>query len=71
MVMGVALAGLVLHAYVSDEILDQHHLDPSQAWLFMQGLAHAFAAGALISVCTAVTSLVKKSKSTGNSLAAQ
>jgi len=69
MVMGVALAGLVLHAYVSDEILDQHHLDPSQASLFVQGLEYAFVAGTLISVCTTFTSLVKKSRTTGNSLA--
>jgi len=66
MVMGIALAGVVLHVYVPDEILGLHHLDPQEAKLFLYGIEMAFGAGAVISVCTAVTSLVKKPRNAGN-----
>lgn len=60
MVMGIAMAGAILHALVANEILEKHALDASESGLFAHGLDAAFIAGAVVSTVGAVTSLVKK-----------
>ncbi|MGO9571415.1 MAG: MFS transporter [Desulfomonilaceae bacterium] len=59
MVVGIAIAGVVLHALVPDSILDKHSLNPSEAGLFLHGIESAFLMGAVISAVTAVTALIK------------
>ncbi len=60
MVTGIALAGVILHAQVPDEILDKHSLNPSDARFFLHGIQSAFLMGAAISVVAAVTALIKR-----------
>ena len=60
MVIGIALAGVILHALVPDEILDKHSLNPSEAGFFLHGIESAFLVGAAISVIAAVTALIKQ-----------
>ena len=60
MVVGIAMAGMVLHALVPDRILDKHSLNPSEAGLFLHGIESAFLLGAAISAVAAVTALIKQ-----------
>ena len=59
MVSGIAMAGVILHALVPDEILDKHSLNPSEAGFFLHGIESAFLVGAAISVVAAATALIK------------
>jgi MFS family permease len=60
MVMGIAMAGAILHALVANEILEKHSLNLFESGLFSRGLDAAFIAGAVVSALGAVTSLIKK-----------
>ncbi len=60
MVIGIALAGVILHALVPDEILDKHSLNPSEAGFFLHGIESAFLVGAAIAVVAAATALIKQ-----------
>ena len=60
MVMGIAMAGAILHVLVANEILEKHSLNLFESGLFSRGLDAAFIAGAVVSALGAVTSLIKK-----------
>ncbi len=62
MVIGIALAGVILHALVPEEILSKQSLNPSEAGLFLHGIESAFLVGAAISVVAAVTALIKRGR---------
>ncbi len=62
MAIGIALAGVILHALVPDEILDKHSLNPSEAGFFLHGIERAFLVGAAISVVAAGTALIKRGR---------
>jgi EmrB/QacA subfamily drug resistance transporter len=62
MVVGIALAGLILHALVPEAILEKHSMDLSEAGLFLHGVQSAFLVGAAISAIAAFTSLVKQER---------
>jgi EmrB/QacA subfamily drug resistance transporter len=61
MVMGICLAGLVLHLVVSEEILSRNLLSTSEAGVFMLGIDRALFAGAIVAAIGALTSLIKRS----------
>jgi EmrB/QacA subfamily drug resistance transporter len=60
MVMGIGLAGLVLHLFVPEEILTRHLLNASDADVFIWGIDRAFLAGSAAAVVGALTSLIKQ-----------
>ena len=66
MVVGISVAGVILHAAVPDEILAKHSLNPAQADLFLHGIETAFLVGAAVSLVAAVTSLIKKQRNEVN-----
>ncbi|MEJ2718548.1 MAG: MFS transporter [Deltaproteobacteria bacterium] len=59
MVVGIALAGVILHAVVPEAILLKESLNASQAASFLHGTESAFRVGAEIAVVAAVTALIK------------
>ncbi len=60
MVLGIALAGVILHAVVPEAILAKESLNSSEAGLFLYGTESAFRSGAAIAVVAAVTALIKQ-----------
>jgi EmrB/QacA subfamily drug resistance transporter len=60
MVMGIGLAGLVLHLFVSEEVLSKYLLSTSEAGDFMRGIDQALFAGAVVAVIGAITSLTNR-----------
>ncbi|MGC8602633.1 MAG: MFS transporter [Desulfomonilaceae bacterium] len=63
MIMGIALAGLVLHMFVSDSVLEKHYLNYEEGFLFLRGLRYAYIAGAVVAALTAITSFVRSKQS--------
>ncbi|MHB8203798.1 MAG: MFS transporter [Desulfomonilaceae bacterium] len=63
MIVGIALAGAVLHMFVSNSILEKHSLNYQEALLFLSGLRYAYIAGAFIAALTAITSFVRSKQS--------
>ncbi|MDA8407061.1 MAG: MFS transporter [Deltaproteobacteria bacterium] len=63
MMAGIALAGAVLHIFVSNCILEKHSLNYQEALLFLSGLRYAYIAGAFIAALTAITSFVRSKQS--------
>ena len=63
MIMGIALAGLVLHMFVSDSVLEKHSLNYEEGFLFLRGLRYAYIAGAVVAALTAITSFVRSKQS--------
>jgi len=59
MVLGVAIAGLVLYACTPSSILEKAALGSSEAAVFVAGLSHAYMAGAILTGIASVTSLVR------------
>ncbi|MGB6068487.1 MAG: MFS transporter [Desulfomonilaceae bacterium] len=60
MVIGIALAGVILHAVVPEAILAKESLNSSEASIFLHGVESAFLVGASIAVIAAGTALVKQ-----------
>ena len=63
MIMGIALAGLVLHMFVSDSVLEKHSLNYEEGFLFLRGLRYAYISGAVVAALTAITSFVRSKQS--------
>jgi len=59
MVLGIATGGAVLYAFAPSDILQKDSLMLSEAALFLQGLKHAYVAGAILTGVAAITSLVR------------
>jgi MFS family permease len=59
MVLGIATGGAVLYAFAPPQILQKESLDLSEADLFLQGLRHAYIAGAILTGLASITSLVR------------
>ncbi|MEA3442148.1 MAG: MFS transporter [Chloroflexota bacterium] len=59
MVLGVAIAGLVLYAFTPSSILEKAALGSSEAAVFVAGLCHAYLAGAILTGIASVTSLIR------------
>ena len=59
MVLGIATGGAVLYAFAPSHILQKDSLGISEAALFLQGLKHAYVAGAILTGVAAITSLVR------------
>ena len=60
MVIGIGLAGLVLHLLVPEEVLSAYLLSPSEAGVFIHGIDRALFAGGVVAAIGALTSLIKR-----------
>jgi MFS family permease len=60
MVLGIGLAGLVLHLLVSEEVLSKYVLNAEEAGVFVIGIDRAFLAGAAVAAVGALTALIKR-----------
>jgi hypothetical protein len=59
MVLGIATGGAVLYAFAPPHILQKESLELSEAGLFLQGLGHAYIAGAILTGAASMASLVR------------
>lgn len=59
MVLGIATGGAVLYSFASPRILQNDSLKPSEVDLFLQGIGHAYIAGAVLTGVASLTSLVR------------
>jgi EmrB/QacA subfamily drug resistance transporter len=62
MVLGVALAGLVVYALAPPEVLRKASLTPMEAQTFLHAFRHALAVGSLLSAGAAVVSLARRAR---------
>jgi EmrB/QacA subfamily drug resistance transporter len=61
MVMGIGLAGLVLHLYVSEDVLSRYLPSASEAQAFVRGVEYSMLTGAVVACAGAIASLIKRS----------
>jgi EmrB/QacA subfamily drug resistance transporter len=59
MVLGIATAGAVLHAFAPSHILQKAALDSREAAAFLSGLGNAYIAGGILTGVAAITSLIR------------
>ncbi len=59
MVLGIAVGGAVLDAFAADVLLEKAALEGAEAAAFLEGLEHAYLAGAIMTAAAGIASLIR------------